>query len=98
MKKMGLIDNHAYSLIHMREITLDDGVTKQRLCAVRNPWGQHEWKGKWCDNSKEWTEKCKAQVAEYNPCNDGLFWMTWTDYVKYYYITTMCYYKPDYIE
>lgn len=42
MKKVGLVDAHAYSLIGVREIKVGMG-RSERLCWVRNPWGKKEW-------------------------------------------------------
>jgi len=30
-----------------------------RLCVMRNPWGQGEWKGEWSDNSPLWTPELR---------------------------------------
>jgi hypothetical protein len=50
---MGLVEGHAYSLIAAYE---GHGV---HLVKLRNPWGQHEWTGDWCDNSHRWTEELR---------------------------------------
>lgn len=98
MKKAGLIDCHAYTLINCCEVTLDDGVTTERLCLIRNPWGRHEWNGKWSDSSPEWTESVIAQVPFYQNKNDGCFWICYDDYLEFFYITTICYYLDDYVD
>ena len=48
VKRAGLVDAHAYSLIGAKLITLDNGKT-ERLVQVRNPWGQRERQGDWSD-------------------------------------------------
>ena len=58
MKRVGLVDAHAYSLIAAKEITNDQG-KPVRLLQIRNPWGKKEWTGDWSDKSPLWTEKCK---------------------------------------
>ena len=88
--KEGLVDAHAYSLIGAKVITLDDGRT-ERLVKVRNPWGKREWQGAWSDQSDTWTESTKAQVRLQDK-DDGCFWIAFADYVKFFYITTICYY------
>jgi hypothetical protein len=57
MKKVGLVDAHAYSLISAREIKAKSGRVK--LVQVRNPWGKKEWGGDWSDNSNLWTKETK---------------------------------------
>lgn len=54
---MGLISNHAYSVISAVEVTTDEGVV--RLLKLRNPWGHQEWSGDWSDNSDKWTPELK---------------------------------------
>lgn len=50
---MGLISNHAYSIISAMEVMTDEGVV--RLLKLRNPWGHKEWSGDWSDTSDKWT-------------------------------------------
>lgn len=61
MKKVGLVDAHAYSLIAAREIKVPRSQgSRAKIVQVRNPWGKKEWAGDWSDNSKLWTEETKA--------------------------------------
>lgn len=94
MSKQGLVDKHAYTLIGVKEITLDSGKT-ERLIKVRNPWGKKEWNGAWSDKSPLWTESTKAQV-KLTEENDGTFWISMKDFEKFFYLATMCYYRNDY--
>lgn len=55
MKKLGIVDAHAYSLIAAVEIDLD-WLMKEKLLLVRNPWGFKEWTGEWSDKSMKWTK------------------------------------------
>jgi hypothetical protein len=41
---MGLVGNHAYSLLDVREVIARDGRTV-RLLRIRNPHGVGEWNG-----------------------------------------------------
>jgi len=50
-EKIGIIGGHAYSLISVHRY----GDIK--LVKLRNPWGKHEWKGKWADQDEAtWNE------------------------------------------
>ena len=85
----GLMLNHAYSLLHVWE------VSNQRVVVLRNPWGQGEWKGAWSDGSKEYLkyqDQIDAKVSELDDeeqfgrlkknanQNDGIFLMHYDDW------------------
>ena len=97
MKSVGLVDAHAYSLISAKEIKLGLGKT-ERICLVRNPWGKREWTGAWSDESDLWNDYTRSQVPDYKFADDGLFWISFADYEKFFYITTICFYKTGYLE
>ena len=94
VKKAGLVDAHAYSLIAAKIIEDDQG-NKIRLCQIRNPWGKKEWQGDWSDKSSLWTPKTKSQV-KFQDKNDGTFWISFKDYIEFFYITTICFYNDKY--
>lgn len=73
----GLLTGHAYSIIDCQEV---QGV---KLLRLRNPWGQGEWNGPWSDNSKEWTPAMLTHF-KYEFANDGTFFITFGDFIKYY--------------
>ena len=77
-------------------ITLDDGKT-ERLIQIRNPWGKKEWQGDWSDKSLKWTENTKQQVGFVDK-DDGCFWIAFADYLKFFYITTICYYNDKMVD
>lgn len=54
LEKLGLVGNHSYGLLDVREVTLADGST-EKLVKLRNPWGDFEWNGDWGDESDLWT-------------------------------------------
>lgn len=95
MKKVGLVDAHAYSLIAAKEIKLENGGI-ERIVQVRNPWGKREWNGDWSDNSALWTDFTKKQV-DYKNADDGTFWISYKDYDKFFYITTICFYDEKFV-
>lgn len=52
---LGLITGHAYSILRVEYLKLssmpDDS---ERFIKLRNPWGSHEWEGKWSDGDPLW--------------------------------------------
>lgn len=46
-EKRGMVSNHSYVITAVEEIPYKSGTTK--LIRVRNPWGDTEWNGAWCD-------------------------------------------------
>ena len=76
-KELGLVDGHAYTMISVKDIDY------LRLCLIRNPWGNFEWKGDYSDDSDLWTDELKEAVGYKNE-DDGCFWMKWDD-VQYYF-------------
>jgi calpain-15 len=63
----------------------------KRLIRIRNPWGEQEWNGDWSDGSDKWTEEAKAQVP-YEGKDDGVFFIQFEDYLRFFYLTTVCKY------
>ena len=50
---------------------------------VRNPWGRKEWTGEWSDqDDAKWTESAQKRL-NYQPGDDGAFWMTYNDCMEY---------------
>ncbi|KAG9292510.1 hypothetical protein G9A89_001583 [Geosiphon pyriformis] len=82
-KKLGLVGGHAYSII--RAVELDGN----RLLEIRNPWGQHEWKGAWKDGGQEWKPEYLAQL-NYSFENDGSFFMDFDSFLKHYQAIDKC--------
>lgn len=76
LKAKGLIDGHAYSML--RALTTRNGL---RLVCLRNPWGSHEWTGRFSDNSSDWTAELKEECG-FTEEEDGTFWMLYDDFVK----------------
>ncbi len=85
-KEVGLVQSHAYTVISCYNI---DGL---KLMKIRNPWGGgFEWNGDFGDHSKLWTPELKKKV-EYVKADDGIFYMTFNDFLKYYPYTFVCKY------
>ena len=72
--KEGLVTRHAYSLIDTYELP-----NSEKLCKVRNPWGNFEWKGRWSDNDRQWTQELK-NLTRFVDGDDGVFFMSFDDF------------------
>ncbi|KAJ1300818.1 hypothetical protein OPQ81_002458 [Rhizoctonia solani] len=74
----GLLQAHAYSVVKAVE------VNGKRFVRLHNPWGHHEWNGRWSDGSKEWTPEWMALLPEigHKFGNDGEFVMEYSDFMK----------------
>lgn len=66
-----------------------------RLCKIRNPWGNFEWKGDWSDNSDLWTDEMKSRVS-YTNADDGSFFMSWEDTCHYFSRFSVNRYRDNY--
>ena len=92
---LGIVAGHAYSILDAREVTLSDG-SRERIIEIRNPWGKFEWKGDWSDDSDKWTEDVIKQVETFKKADDGTFWMSVNDFVKFYEGVGICKLHEDY--
>jgi hypothetical protein len=92
--QMGLITNHAYTIVDAEEIFGPDG-KKIRLLKMRNPWGTNEWTGDWSDDSPKWTPELK-KLLNHTSELDGTFWMDYNDFLKFYTTTHICRYHNNY--
>jgi hypothetical protein len=36
--------------------------------------------------------------VDYTDADDGCFWIEFSDFLKFFYITTVCYYRDDFID
>ena len=88
IEEKGLVLGHAYTLLAGKSYETEDEFID--LIKVRNPWGEGEWNGDWSDKSKKWTEELK-EYFEVVKKEDGIFWISVDDYVKYFASTSICY-------
>jgi hypothetical protein len=58
----------------MKAVEIEIEGEPERLVLVRNPWGNSEWTGKFCDGSKEMTPELMLRL-DYRCGNDGVFYM-----------------------
>lgn len=87
----GLVCGHAYSLLQIDEVELEDG-SHQRLVKIRNPWAQTEWEGPWGDGTEEWemVPEYEKERIKYENKDDGGFWMSFQDWVDEFEMFTIC--------
>jgi len=89
----GLLCDRMYSILGAREVRASDGKVL-RLVLLRNPFGVGEWQGRWSDESEAWLECPEvASYLNFKPGDDGTFWMSYRDFVKYF-DTINCVRKP----
>lgn len=89
----GLVSNHAYSLLSVHEVDTHRG--KARLVKLRNPWAKTEWNGAWGDSSPNWTPELK-QKLNVQKKDDGIFFMAFEDFMKYFSDIQVCYVYDNY--
>ena len=104
--KIGISGSHAYSLLAVFTLTEQNGEFKvgegngvenqHRLVKLRNPWGKGEWTGKWSDTDPNWTSELKESLGFTEDVEDGIFFMLWEDFLKYFSDVQICYYHDDF--
>ncbi|CAM2708585.1 unnamed protein product [Rotaria socialis] len=97
-KNCGLLNIHAYSLQDVKQS--NDG--KYRLIKLRNPWGgKYTWIGDWSDDCLLWNENPdlhRELLKEKRSKRDGVFWMPFESFVKYFECVDICKIRPDWYE
>lgn len=84
---------HAYTILSVAE------AEGNKLLCLRNPWGKFEWKGDWSDDSPLWTSSMKRAIKPTFSPDDGVFWMAWHDFLKYFDSINVCFTtSPDGLE
>lgn len=103
--KIGICGSHAYSLLAVFQVFNDGGnYTKvgfeddwtDRIVKLRNPWGSGEWKGKWSDEDENWNEDLKQELGFTGLNEDGIFFMPWEEFLKFYSDVQICFYHDGY--
>ena len=62
-----------------------------KLVRLRNPWGQVEWEGKWCDDSIEWDLLDKDDMKFFaEDKEDGEFYMCLEDFCAFFSKVELC--------
>ena len=93
-ENIGLISNHAYNVINIYNIKYEGKNIK--LIKVRNPWGEKEFNGAWSDNSFMWNEELKRLVNFEGIRDEGIFYMSFEDFIKYFSLVEILKIKPGY--
>ncbi len=60
---------------------------------IRNPWGKFEWTGDWSDKSSLWTPDIRKQVGGMAIKDDGVFFMSDSDFRTYFDGVAICYFE-----
>jgi len=84
----GLQTKHSYTVLDAKE---GGGV---KLLQIRNPWGHGEWRGAWSDTSDLWTDEMREIFNPTSDSDDGTFWMSFDDVLKYFSRMTICFCEP----
>lgn len=97
----GLFRGHSYSITNVSSVDIEmpNKSGKIELLRLRNPWGNDavEWKGAFSDNSPCWSfiaDKDKENIG-LTFSNDGEFWISFPDFMKYFNRIEVCNLSPD---
>ena len=94
LANLGLITNHAYQIIDTASVQNPNGDDIQ-LLKLKNLLGTNEWCGDWSDNSLKWTQEAIDHI-NLEKKEDGIFWMSFNDYLQFYSYTHICHLNPAY--
>ena len=88
LSNKGLIANHTFSLVSAFEKEVS-GIT-YKLMKLRNPFGEGEWNGDYSDKSEKWTNELKAAFNFEVAKDDGIFWIDFDNFTKYFATVSIC--------
>ena len=69
-----------------------------RLLKIRNPYGsrsKREWQYQWKEESDQ-NKRYLSEELGMNDDLDGIFWMRFEDFERYFYCTAICHYMENY--
>ena len=92
VRAVGLDRGHAYTLINAYSVN-----DKIKLLKLKNPYGESEYSGNWCNNSEKWTPKLKKK-CDFNEEDDiyGIFYMSFNDFLHYFDVIDIAKLEPNY--
>ena len=82
LDEVGLSYSHAYTVINIYNVDTKKG--SERLIKLKNPWRSNEFNGEWSNFSRKWTPELKQQCDFQGDIDDGIFYMSFNDFIKYY--------------
>jgi hypothetical protein len=91
-KEMGLITNHCYSIIRL--VQLEWNKQAMRFILLRNPHGNTNYSGNYCDSDPKWVDDLKLMV-NFDEKDKGCFFMDIQDYFSLFDHTFLCKYDKD---
>ena len=90
IENYGIIPSHSCSIIKSSEKIIKG--KKIKLIQIRNPWGEKEWKGKYSQLYLE-NNLDLMKYFQNEKKGNGIFWITFNDYIKFFDKIEICYYK-----
>ena len=93
-ESVGLISGHAYSVLDIYYFNYEG--RKIKLIKLRNPWGEKEFNGQWSDNSLEWNDELRKLVNFEGVRDEGIFYMSFDDFIKYFSLVEILKIKSGY--
>mgnify|MGYP002624196291 CR=1 FL=1 len=88
--KFGLCPNHIYSLLNVYKIG------EVKLVKLRTPWGSMEYTGDWSIYNSKWTPDIKNLCQYPKDEDNGTFYMSFNDFIKYFSNLNIVKLEPDY--